>query len=203
MAKKEDRRIQKSRKAINKAFIDLLVEKGFSAISVHDIALKADINRGTFYLHYEDKYDLFKKCVDELLRELIENVGNIGLETGGINSGLNENNPYVQLFYHFQKYSIFYKAMFSDKGDIYFYNQVTEVFKKHLHQEFSIQGLAGDEEVDKEFLMYFIGHAHLGVINYWFQNDMSDSPEVMGEKLKRLLDTLSKSYLYLRDNETT
>jgi AcrR family transcriptional regulator len=201
MAKKEDRRIQKSRKAINKAFIDLLVEKGFSAISVHDIAKKADINRGTFYLHYQDKYDLFKQYVDELLRELSENVGKIGLETGGMKTGLNESNPYVQLFYHFQKYSIFYKVMFSYKGDIYFYNQVTEVFKKYLYQEFSNLGLDGDGGVDKEFLMYFIVHAHFGVISYWFQNDMSDSPEVMGEKLKRLLYTLSKSYL--RDNETT
>jgi len=48
MAKKEDRRIQKSRKTIKKAFIELLDEKGFGNISVHDIAEKADISRGIF-----------------------------------------------------------------------------------------------------------------------------------------------------------
>lgn len=199
MSKKEDRRIQKSRKAINKAFIDLLVVKEFSAISVHNIAKKADINRGTFYLHYQDKYDFFKQYVDELLRELLD--GKMSLEKCETKNGLNDSDLFVHLFNHFQKYSIFYKAMFSYKGDTYFYNQIMEVFKKYLYQEFSNLGLDGDGGVDKEFLVYFIAHAHFGVISYWFQNDMSDSPEVMGEKLKRLLHTLSKSYL--RDNETT
>lgn len=193
MAKKEDRRIQKSRKAINKAFIELLEEKGFGAISVHDIAARADINRGTFYLHYQDKFDLSKKYVDELLRELLETLGELNPPKKEMENGLRDSNPCVQIFNHFQKHSLFYKAMFSYKGDIYFYNQVMEVFRKYLYQEF--RKLDMDETVNKELLMYFIVHAHFGAISYWFQNDMSESPENMGEQLNTLLSTLSRSYL--------
>ncbi len=53
---KEDRRVRKTKSAIKHAFIQLLKEQNIENITVQDIADKADINRGTFYLHYEDKY---------------------------------------------------------------------------------------------------------------------------------------------------
>ena len=52
-----DRRVRKTQSAIKKAFIQLLKQKDLDHITIHDITEAADINRGTFYLHYEDKYD--------------------------------------------------------------------------------------------------------------------------------------------------
>ena len=45
-------------------------EKGFEAITVSDLTKKADINRGTFYLHYKDKYDLLEQSEEEIFVEL-------------------------------------------------------------------------------------------------------------------------------------
>ena len=45
---------------IRKTFIELLNTKGFDNLTVSDIARGSDINRGTFYLHYVDKYDLME-----------------------------------------------------------------------------------------------------------------------------------------------
>lgn len=56
-----DRRVRKTQSAIKKAFIQLLKQKDLDHITIHDITEAADINRGTFYLHYEDKYDLLEK----------------------------------------------------------------------------------------------------------------------------------------------
>lgn len=53
-----DRRIQKTRQSIMNTFIDLLAEKGFEKITINDIAERANINRGTVYLNYVDKFDL-------------------------------------------------------------------------------------------------------------------------------------------------
>ena len=67
---KEDRRVRKTKSAIKHAFIQLLKERGLENITVQDIADKADINRGTFYLHYEDKYllltDMEDECIDQI-----------------------------------------------------------------------------------------------------------------------------------------
>lgn len=66
--KKEDRRVRYTKAAIRSSFLTLLEEKPIEKISVTDICKLADINRGTFYSHYSDPYDL----KDRLERELVE-----------------------------------------------------------------------------------------------------------------------------------
>jgi AcrR family transcriptional regulator len=64
---KIDRRILKTKEAINKAFLELFSDKEFEQITINDIADRANVNRGTIYLHYTDKYDLLNKCIDDHL----------------------------------------------------------------------------------------------------------------------------------------
>ena len=51
-------------------FMDLVREKGFEKTTIRDISERADINRGTVYLHFVDKYDILEKCIDKYLEEL-------------------------------------------------------------------------------------------------------------------------------------
>lgn len=60
-----DPRIRRTRKLIIDAFMGLMAEKDFEDITVQDIAVRATVNRATFYDHFVDKYAL----VDELTRE--------------------------------------------------------------------------------------------------------------------------------------
>lgn len=62
-----DRRTRYTLSVIREAFFQLLKEIGFSKMTVADICRRADINRGTFYLHYEDKYALLDAIIDEAL----------------------------------------------------------------------------------------------------------------------------------------
>ena len=64
---KTDLRIQRTRKFIMDAFMDLSSEKDFKDITVKDIATEAMINRATFYYHFEDIYDLLEKVLSEVL----------------------------------------------------------------------------------------------------------------------------------------
>ena len=60
-----DRRIQRTHQLLQQAFIELVQEKGFAATSIQDITERANVNRGTFYIHYTDKYVL----LDTVMRE--------------------------------------------------------------------------------------------------------------------------------------
>lgn len=53
-----DRRIERTRARIRQAFIEMLTEKDYDAITVAELAKRACIDRKTFYLHYKDKDDL-------------------------------------------------------------------------------------------------------------------------------------------------
>ncbi|GHO65368.1 TetR family transcriptional regulator [Ktedonobacter sp. SOSP1-52] len=65
-----DRRVQRTREVLQQAFKDAIrekghtttgirgTEKGFLALSIQDVTERANVNRGTFYLHFADKYML-------------------------------------------------------------------------------------------------------------------------------------------------
>ena len=69
---KLDRRILKTQESLKKAVVELMSEKGFDEITIQDIADRANVNRGTIYLHYQDKYDLLDKLIEAHLGELGE-----------------------------------------------------------------------------------------------------------------------------------
>lgn len=55
---------------IRSAFVSLLAEKPIEKISTREIAAEAGINRGTFYDHYMDKYDLYAQIRDDFCRDV-------------------------------------------------------------------------------------------------------------------------------------
>jgi AcrR family transcriptional regulator len=59
-----DRRIIRTRLALQQAFMNAIRDKGFTSTTVQDIAEYANVNRGTFYHHFATKYAL----ADEVIR---------------------------------------------------------------------------------------------------------------------------------------
>jgi AcrR family transcriptional regulator len=81
--KKVDRRIQRTRQMLQQAFKEIVhekgeavtgiwgVEKGLLAMSIQDITERANVNRGTFYLHFADKYTLAETVIREQFRQIV------------------------------------------------------------------------------------------------------------------------------------
>jgi tetracycline repressor-like protein len=61
-----DRRIGKTRRALKEALTDLILEKGYEAVTVQDIIDRADVGRSTFYAHFTDKDDLLMAILSDL-----------------------------------------------------------------------------------------------------------------------------------------
>ncbi len=64
------RRKTKTEEHIRAALTHLLRTKGLESLTVSDVSREAGINRGTFYAHYVDKYDLVQKQIDAVASEL-------------------------------------------------------------------------------------------------------------------------------------
>ncbi|WP_339296986.1 TetR/AcrR family transcriptional regulator [Paenibacillus sp. FSL R5-0623] len=70
---KVDPRIIRTRKLLMDAFTKLTQKKGFKDITIKDITDEANINRATFYSHFQDKYDLIdagitKEILDSIVK---------------------------------------------------------------------------------------------------------------------------------------
>lgn len=71
---KVDPRIKRTNKYLRDALVELLKEKDVTSITIQEITEKAELTRGTFYLHYQDKQDFLVQIMNEVLEELIEQV---------------------------------------------------------------------------------------------------------------------------------
>lgn len=67
-----DPRVKRTRSLILSSFESLLAEKGFETISVQDVTDKAEINRATFYAHFQDKYALLDTAMSQMFMQEIE-----------------------------------------------------------------------------------------------------------------------------------
>ena len=72
-ARSTDRRARYTQEAIRRSLLALMKQKNFRRITVTEVCRAAEINRGTFYLHYVDLDDV----LDELLTEMMKNTASV------------------------------------------------------------------------------------------------------------------------------
>ncbi|MFD0050070.1 TetR/AcrR family transcriptional regulator [Actinomycetes bacterium NPDC127524] len=176
---KIDRRIAKSQLAIKNAVTHLMSEKSFDDITIQDIADRADVNRGTIYLHYTDKYDLLDKMIEEHmdnLRELCQSAAEMTFQEGN----------YVWYEY-FERNYLFFSTMLASKGApsfrTRFLNLVIEEFKADVDTS---QGK--NKGLSEDVILQFFGSSVVGAVEWWFKNGKPLSASVMAEQTGILLD---------------
>lgn len=67
-----DRRSRRSRELLKRSFLELMREKGFTAMTIRDITDRADVHRGTFYAHFPDKFALLEQAIRDKFRFALE-----------------------------------------------------------------------------------------------------------------------------------
>ncbi|SMQ81610.1 transcriptional regulator, TetR family [Bacillus sp. OV166] len=176
---KIDRRIAKSQVAIKNAVIELMSEKSFDDITIQDIADRADVNRGTIYLHYMDKYDLLDKMIEEHidnLRELCQSASEMTFQEGN----------YVW-FEYFERNYLFFSTMLASKGAPYFRSRFLDLVIEEYKAE--VENTEGKNQgLNEEVILQFFGSAIVGAVEWWFKNKMPLPARVMAEQTGTLLD---------------
>lgn len=67
---RHERRRQQTRKLLIDTTVKLVLEKGYETITIQDITDRADLGRGTFYIHFKDKEDVLWTAIQDLIREM-------------------------------------------------------------------------------------------------------------------------------------
>jgi AcrR family transcriptional regulator len=176
---KVDRRIAKSQIAIKNAVTELMSEKSFDDITIQDIADRADVNRGTIYLHYTDKYDLLDKMVEEHidnLRELCQSASEMTFQEGN----------YIWYEY-FERNYLFFSTMLASKGAPYFRSRFLDLVIEEFKAEVDITD-GKNQGLSEEVVLQFFGSAVVGAVEWWFKNGMPLPARLMAEQTGALLD---------------
>jgi len=184
---KIDRRVRKTKKSIRNALLELIKKKSIKNISVREIADTADINRGTFYIHYKDVYDLVEQIENEMYV--------------GFNKVLDEYKPedikkdpvpmITGIYSYLYDNSNICLSLLSRNGDITFLEQIKTVVKNRLFSDWIPDHLMKNftKSADYEYFYSFLISGCTGLIHSWLETGMKDTPKYIAELTQRILTT--------------
>lgn len=184
-----DRRVIRTKEAIRDALVELIAEKGFEAVSVSDVTDRANINRGTFYLHYRDKFDLLEQTETEIIDDLKEKVFEIPAFNVADVQNIDEPLPaLIVLIDYIEEHADLLRAMMVFKGNVNFQSEIKKIIEMNLIRIGFFSGLKKEEDrsiLSKYFISYIVS-AHLGVLQEWLQGGCIESPKEMALLLSKL-----------------
>lgn len=189
---KVDLRVIRTKQSIREALVELIEKKGFDALTVKDITTTAKINRGTFYAHYQDKFDLMAKCEDEIMFEMSRIAKQHFPE---VMTALETNSPVsapytliISVFEYLNENNAFMSAVLGPKGDLSFQTRLKEFMWKTLFGN-NPEAPLKDKQllVPGNYLVSYVASAHLGVIQHWLDSGRKESPQ----EIARILSTIT------------
>lgn len=175
---KVDRRTRYTRDVIKSAFIELLEKKPINKISVASICEKAEINRGTFYIHYRDVYDLQEQVEEEFRIDIMSgieyaiSVRDIDFDLTGLITTIRDNGRLCKILFGKNADTEFVKRMIYDVKD-----KCMASWRDKISFDCSI---------NHDRLFSFVGNGAVGIIEDWIGRGMVESPEVIGTEIRRL-----------------
>ncbi|MBQ8993908.1 MAG: TetR/AcrR family transcriptional regulator [Turicibacter sp.] len=180
--KREDRRVRRTKQLIKQSLIELMHEKPFNEIKIKDITERADLNRGTFYLHYIDIYDLLNSIENEILETLEK-----------LLLAYHSNTLQISCF-DLLKEVFSYIETNRDLFEALLNSQVEEAFLTKLQALIKTLGLELMQTTYKDtslphysYFLSFVLNGVLGVTEQWFKNGMDLSSKEMATMINHFI----------------
>lgn len=172
---------QYTKNLIKEEFMKLLEEKSFNLITITEIADKCEINRNTFYYHYEDIYTLVKEILaDEIQKVDQEFDSSSSWEKSLITASsffLDNKKAAQNLF----------KSIDKKDTDAYLYKICESVMSKYIENECLSKNIEATEE-DKALVTNFYRIALVGLLDKWVLDGMDKSPDDFIYRIGKLFD---------------
>lgn len=184
-SKKEDRRVERTRKLLHEALMSLIQEKSYEKVTVQDILDRANLGRSTFYSHYRHKDELFLSGFDHLRAMLEER--HRSLMTGKRTAKDGDFNLSLELFRHAGENHGHYKAMVGKQSGQMIMRQahkyLTNVVREHLS---SIMKSRKNPPMPLEMAAHWIVSSFLSLMTWWLDRDLPYTAEVMDDMFRQL-----------------
>ena len=170
----KDRRIRKTKDVLKKSLIALMGEKSINSITVKELCEKADINRGTFYLHYKDVFHMLEEIEKELYEEFQDMILSHEISPDKI-----ETKPILEdIFTFIEKNSDFCMVVLCERGDMCFVKKIVSIIYEKGYSDWSNIFKKNDKDLFDKYYS-FILYGAIGLIDYWLKNGLKESPEYM------------------------
>jgi len=185
MAKRADRRVERSKAALQQALLTLIQERGFEALSVQDITDRANVGRATFYAHFQNKEDLLASGIDGLRAGLRE-VQRRALTDPSSRSERTLSFSH-ELFAHANAHREVFQAMVGKRSGAVVQQLLHKMAVDLVRDELAaLSARGGDRTIPTEAVAQFIGSGLFGLLMWWGQGRMRMPVEEVDALFRRL-----------------
>lgn len=171
-----DARVRYTRMIIEQCFLELLGDKPVSKITVTELCEKAQINRATFYKHYQDVPQLLEKLEEDLfdqIREMFKDHAE------------NMETMLLEMMNYTRKEWKRFMALGSDNGDP---NMMMKTFLICYENAYPIveQNVPEISEAQRQMLFQFMSQGAGGILTWWIKDGMKEDPKTVTQYIMKL-----------------
>lgn len=177
-----DRRVRKTRRQLRECLISLLKEKKVQDITVRELTDMADLNRGTFYLHYKDVFDLLEKTEAELQDEFNQLV----LKHDAVDLKQRPAVIFNEIYSLVYENADLIEILLGENGDLNFVNRLKKLIREKCLKDWMEVFRTGNPAVFDAFFSY-IASGCVGLVQYWLQTGLKETPQQMAKLTEQII----------------
>lgn len=177
---KDNRRTRYTKNMIQKSLLALLKEEKLNRVSVKAICQMADINRSTFYSHYQDVFHLVEQMEADLIQKVMKKINLKNIERG------QQQKVFLEIFQTIQENRDEFKLILLNPESTRCLERFFE--EAYRHTKALIQEKHDDlTESTIQHVYGFISRGCAQMVQSWILCGMKETPEEMAKLLDQTL----------------
>lgn len=185
-----DRRQQKTRAAIFRAFTGLLAEKSYGRITVQEIIDAADVGRATFYAHFGTKDDLLKALCEELFGHIVGSAMDCTHTHGLYSDRKAPASVFCHLLQHLQENDHNILGLLSCESSEIFLRYFKDSLGELIQELFVSRDRKTASAVPQDFLVNHISGSFVEMVLWWIRGRMKQTPEELDRYFRAVIEPI-------------
>lgn len=176
----QNRSVRNTKKKLRDELLRLMQTKSVNEITAKELAELADVNRGTFYFHYSDIYDLLHSIEDDFFAQLEQMLNAVPPPEGSALDYL------TTIFTFIGQNPELCRVMLGPNGDMQFVSRVKRLVERRCSFFWRCMG-PDAKPVGDALYSAFIVDGCIGLVTTWLEDGLRESPEEISQMVARIV----------------
>lgn len=190
MTEKQDRRVRRTKTLMKEALIELMNEKTFGEITAKEITDKADLNRATFYLHYNKVFDLLDELENEVMEDFYHTLAAVEIDK----NGAWEYPLILHICNYIMENMELCRCLLLNPRSDRLADKIAEIMKRKSLETRKKQHFQQDEK-RLEYANQFIACGSMGMVKQWLSEETPVSAEEMAKLVEAMVHPIFQSFM--------
>ena len=182
--RKTDRRVQRTRDVLQQALIELLHEGSYDAITIQEIADRANVGRTTFYLHYRSKDALFMQCHEAIVSHF--QFGPRFPRSQAVLLGPDAPPGLIAAYRHLAESRTLFVRLFGGKDGLLILQRLWDWSAEDIDASLRAAFPDADSAIPIDVLAHYLAGAQIALLHWWLEHPHHHTPETLAQTVHRL-----------------